>query len=136
MAFVLDASTTLAWLFEDEATEAAEAIFALTDDTAVHVPVHWYVEVANGAIKGERRRRTTRTQTNEFLGRLAMLDVIVDHEGVVAASGRLVPLARQHDLSVYDTGYLELAERLGLALATNDDALARAARSVGVEVLN
>jgi predicted nucleic acid-binding protein len=44
-------------------------------------------------------------------------------------------LARWHRLTVYDTAYLELALREAVALATLDQALARAARAQGIAVL-
>ena len=47
----------------------------------------------------------------------------------------IMPLARAHRLSVYDSLYLELAERRGLALATLDAELATAAKAIGVEIL-
>ncbi len=47
MPFVVDASVTLAWCFEDEATPKTEAILdRLSDDTAI-VPSLWELEVSN-----------------------------------------------------------------------------------------
>ena len=42
------------------------------------------------------------------------------------------PLARRYGLSAYDAGYLELAVRLGLPLATLDEPLRVAADAEGV----
>jgi len=75
---VLDASVTMTWCFEDQASEATDALL----------------------------RR-------------------VAHEGA---------LARQHGLSAHEASYLRLAARTGAALATLDAALARAARSAGVQI--
>src|SRR5690348_10448217 len=44
-------------------------------------------------------------------------------------------LAEQHHLPLYDAMYLELSLRLGLALATFDPALQKAARSASVALL-
>jgi predicted nucleic acid-binding protein len=41
-------------------------------------------------------------------------------------------VAEKHSLTIYDAIYLELAERLGLPLASNDEALMKAARSEGI----
>ena len=41
-------------------------------------------------------------------------------------------LAATHDLTTYDAVYLELAQRRGLALATQDDKLTAALTSAGV----
>ncbi len=125
---------TLAWLFEDEPTPATADVLAKTDGASVHVPIHWFVEVGNAVAKGERRRRATPEQSGEFLRWLMSLDLVVDSAGVAAAFAQLLPLARTHDLSVYDAGYLELAIRLGVPLATCDRPLAAAARRIGVPV--
>ena len=47
----------------------------------------------------------------------------------------VLSLARRHQLTVYDAAYLELARRDGLALATLDAALQRAARAEGVGLI-
>jgi predicted nucleic acid-binding protein len=47
----------------------------------------------------------------------------------------VLELARSERLSAYDASYLELAMRRGVPLATKDDALAKAARRVGVMLL-
>jgi predicted nucleic acid-binding protein len=135
MAFVVDASVTLAWHFADEADTSSEALFACTDTEALHVPPHWFVEVSNALLVGERRERTTARDTADFVERLGCLDIVIDGLAGVDIFARVPPLARAHRLSAYDALYLELAERLGLPLATRDKALAQAARSVGVQVL-
>ncbi len=52
------------------------------------------------------------------------------------AFGQILDLARRERLSGYDAAYLELAMRLGIPLATKDDALIQAATRVGVPVLS
>ncbi len=59
----------------------------------------------------------------------------MDDEGADNALDRILPLARAHGLTFYDAMYLELAGRRGIALATFDDPLGDAARSVGIPVL-
>jgi predicted nucleic acid-binding protein len=44
-------------------------------------------------------------------------------------------LARRHGLTVYDSGYLELAMRKALPLATLDRTLAKAAEGEGVHLI-
>jgi predicted nucleic acid-binding protein len=46
--FVLDASTTLAWYFDDEASEAADRALDATALGGAVVPALWRLEVANG----------------------------------------------------------------------------------------
>lgn len=131
--FVLDGSITIAWLFEDEADAYAEAVEdSLIESTAV-VPSLWYLEVANGALIGERRKRTTEAKVTKFLSLLKSLPIAADEETATQAWQETLQLARTHKLSVYDAAYLELAMRRGLTLATLDEALMAAATSVGVD---
>ena len=60
MAFVLDCSATMAWLFPDEATDATERLRdSLVQDRAF-VPSLWPVEVANVLLAATRRRPDSR----------------------------------------------------------------------------
>jgi len=135
MRFVLDASVTLAWLFDDEASDNVEAVRMLAEEHGVHVPMHWAVEVANAAIKGERRRRATAAQTSRFFDYLRMLDIVADRQDPAVVLDQLSSLAREYNISVYDAGYLALAERLQISLATGDSGLTAAARRAGVSLL-
>ena len=135
MAFVVDASVALAWHFEDEVTLQTDALFARTVEEQIVVPSHWMLEVANGALMGERRKRASASDTDIFAARLAWTDIIVDDVAAQDAFLRILPLARNFHLTVYDALYLELAERRRLPLATLDVALATAGRLIGIEIL-
>jgi predicted nucleic acid-binding protein len=135
MAFVLDASMTLAWYFEDESAPDSETIFARTDAETIHVPQHWFAELSNAFLVGERRRRATPRDSADFIESLAKRHIVVDDLAGTEVFDRILPLARAHRLTAYDAIYLELAERLGVPLATLDAELADAARSVGIETL-
>jgi predicted nucleic acid-binding protein len=50
-------------------------------------------------------------------------------------AGAVFVLARRHHLTFYDASYLELAMRERIALATLDQALARAAIAEGVPLI-
>jgi len=130
--FVLDATVTLAWAFEDETDAYAEAVAdSLTDRQAV-VPALWPLEVANALLVGERRKRTTEAKVAQFLTLLQGLPVLVDDETALRAWQETLQLARAHSLSVSDAAYLELAVRRGLPLATLDGQLKMALATVGV----
>ena len=47
MAFVLDCSVTMAWIFHDEATEAMDRLREALLDTPAFVPALWPIETAN-----------------------------------------------------------------------------------------
>jgi len=134
-AFVLDSSVALSWFFDDEQSDAADRLLdQLATETAA-VPALWYFEMVNVLAISERRRRTTAARVAEFVTRLSDLDLDVDREPDACAFGPVLTLARSERLSGYDAAYLELAMRLGLPLATKNEALAGAAERLGVTVL-
>ena len=133
MPFTLDASTTLAWFLPDEESPTAnEALRRLRDDTAL-VPSGWSGEVINGFLAAERRARLPALETTQSLAVLREMSIQVVATDLLSES--LLDLARMHNLTAYAAAYLELAVREGTSLATLDDELARAARSVGVAIV-
>jgi predicted nucleic acid-binding protein len=133
MPFVVDASIVANWaLADEEHTQATLALERVRTEEA-HVPTLWWFEVRNVLLTSEHRQRLTEAETRAFLHELSRLAVMVDRSPEEAA---VLALARRHRLSVYAAAYLELAQRLGLPLATLDAALAAAARAEGVPLIN
>jgi predicted nucleic acid-binding protein len=131
-AFVLDASITLAWFFEDEADAYADSVEDALASAVAVVPALWPLEVANGLLLGERRKRTTEAKVTQFVALLTSLPITMDDETAARAWQESLHLARAHHLPVYDGAYLELALRRGLPLAALDSPLKTAAAAVGV----
>ena len=135
MPFVLDCSVTMAWILPDEAESGAEALGeSLVENTAV-VPGLWPIEVANVLLVATRRGRIEEEVWPDLLDRLAALPIETDPETGARAWTDSLRVARDHQLSVYDAAYLELAMRRRIPLATLDGGLATAARRAGVRVL-
>lgn len=133
--FVLDCSVTMAWAFDDEdAPRAAGMRDRLDQDIAV-VPAIWALEVGNALLMAERRKRISRAESLRFVELLRALPIDVDATPALGGLDSLLSLARQAGVSVYDAGYLDLAASHGLPLATLDKALERAARHIGVALL-
>jgi predicted nucleic acid-binding protein len=133
MAFVLDASVTACWAFDDEDHPDASLAFNLMRAEEGVVPGLWWFEVRNILIVNERRRRITESDTAAFLLSLSRLRIRVDR---VADENGVLRLARAHRLSVYDAAYLELAQREGVPLATLDADLRKAAASERVALVS
>ena len=58
MPLVVDASATLAWCFQDEATHWTHALLeTIRKGEIVRVPAHWSTEVANGLLVALKRKR-------------------------------------------------------------------------------
>lgn len=134
MPFVVDASVTLSWCFEDESNPYSDGVLdAFADDIAV-VPGVWTLEVANGLVVAERRGRLTEAQTIHFAGLLSSLPIEIEVEEIRATLAAVIPIARDHGLSAYDAAYVDLAARRGVPLATLDDRLRAGAVAAGVAI--
>lgn len=135
-ALVIDASTALGFVMADEqAPGALRALEALEAGVPTWVPGHWTLEVSNGLLAAERKKRLTAADVAEAVEVLQQLPIETDHETARRSFGTIAAVARLYTLTSYDAAYLELAQRTGATLATSDAALARAARKAGVPVL-
>jgi predicted nucleic acid-binding protein len=131
--FVADASATLPWCFEEEATPATEALLErLRAGEPAVVPAHWSTEVMNGLIMAVRRGRIDLERVVRFAHDLAALPIRIEPAYAPAAWDAVIRVATRHQLTVYDAAYLELAERIGLPLATLDGDLRKAALGASV----
>jgi predicted nucleic acid-binding protein len=138
VTFVLDASVTMAWCFEDEATPHSDAVLERLADEAALVPSLWELEVSNVLLLAERRGRITESKATRFVTLLTQLPIHIDPVGPdIGGTDMATTLAtgRHHGLTAYDAAYLVLAEREGILLATRDAKLRSAARDVGVALL-
>ena len=129
---VLDASVVLAWGFADEYSEYARLTFEALERKQGVVPPIWPMEVANALLVAERRGRMTPAATHEFLGLLEDLGIYVEEGPPGYIWDTVLNLAREHNLSVYDASYLELASRLKAPLATQDHRLQQVAQTLGL----
>jgi predicted nucleic acid-binding protein len=132
MAFVLDASVAASWLFPDEDHPDAREAWRRAAAEDVVVPLHWWFEVRNILLVGERRQRISEDLITYCLERLSLLPII---EAPKPSDADVFQLARRRRLTLYDAVYLELAQREDIALATLDLQLAAAAREEGVDIL-
>jgi predicted nucleic acid-binding protein len=130
--FVLDCSVALGWFFSDETNDYADSVAAALPATIALSPSLWQLEVANCILVGERRGRCTEAQSTAFLGELALLPIVFDHQSPKTMQS-VVAIARNHALSSYDAAYLELALRTSLPIASLDKKLLAAASAAGIK---
>lgn len=134
MAFVLDCSVAMAWVFPDEATEATGRLRdSLVDDRAF-VPSLWPIEVGSVLLAATQRGRVGTNEWRQICASLEALPIEIEPVSTSRVWGATLRLASEHGLSVYDAMYLELAQRMRLPLATLDKALAAAAEAAGLDV--
>ena len=132
MEFVLDASVTLSWFFEDEVTpESAALLEALAEHEPV-APSIWIYEVVNTFVLAERNQRISAMHAKSSIQQLLALPVeVVPYPAIDS----MHDLALRHGLTVYDAAYLNLATGRRIPLATRDRRLRAAAEAAGIEVL-
>ena len=135
MSFVLDASVSLAWHFGDQNEEVTREIVNRAADQGVVVPPYWQLETANGLLRGERMGRTNGQAIALFVDQLSTLPLRIDPLDANAAFDIMLPLSRDYGLKIFDAGYLLVAIRTQLPLATFDKKLAAAARTAGISVI-
>ena len=132
--FVVDASIALTWCIDDESTDETDGILHRLLLEGGITPAHWPLEIANALRSAERSGRVDTEAISRAKAIVIELPVDVLPVETSTALGLIEP-ALQHGLTVYDAAYLGLAELRGLGLATLDERLAAACRSVGVPVI-
>ena len=135
MSCVIDASVTLSWFFEDERSVERDALLDQVAESGATVPSLWRLEVANALLVAFRRGSLSASFRDQAIQRLARLPISVDPDTDARAWTNTLPLAVEAGLSVYDASYLELAIRLGVALASADRKLCEAAKRAGVALM-
>jgi len=130
--FVLDNSVVCGWMLESQATDYSAAIAGrLAQERAVAPPLLW-LEIANVLRTACKRQIMIASQAQALLAQLSKLPIEVHAHA--PEPGLLLALALRYELTSHDAAYLELALRMQLPIATQDAALAEAARTAGVGV--
>ena len=132
MATVIDTSVMAAQLLRDEEhSDLARMIMEQLDNEDMIVPrIFWY-EIRQVLLKAKRKKRINYEDYHACLIQLQdEFSPSVDNEH---DEMKLMNLAEQHNLSVYDASYLETALRNKAGLATFDGPLAKAATKESVE---
>ena len=135
MICVIDASVTLSWVYTDEHSAASDALLARVAGQGAVVPALWRLEIANALQVGLKRKRIDATYRDAAIRKLVLLPIETDPDTNYYAWSTTLSLAENHQLTVYDASYLELALRLNLPRATRDGQLAAAASGAGVALL-
>ncbi|MFY0696715.1 MAG: type II toxin-antitoxin system VapC family toxin [Balneola sp.] len=131
MTFVIDASIAMSWCFPDENNDLADkALSNLIYEGAI-VPSIWWYEIRNVLLIGERRNRIVKNDSEAFLKHVNRLPIEIDQSH---SNDLTLEIARNHDLTVYDAAYVELADRVGCKLATLDRLLNQAAENLKIEL--
>jgi len=132
VSLVLDSSIMLAWFFEDERSERADGVMRQVASKGAVVPSLWRLEIANAFQSAVRRKRISAAFRDASIADLRSFPIAVDSETDRHAWGATLALADRSRLTLYDAAYLELAQRLRLPLASLDQGLRAACRTLRV----
>jgi len=132
LSLVIDSSITLAWFFEDERNESADAVMRQVAESGAVVPSLWRLEIANALQAALRRQRIDAAFRDASIADLRSFPIAIDSDTDRHAWGATLELAVRCQLTLYDAAYLELAHRLRLPLATLDQQLRSACRVIGI----
>lgn len=122
----------MAWCFEDEGNELADAILEKLQSSTAIVPTIWPLEVANVLLLAGKKKRITEVQSASFIDAISALPIVVDPSTSTRAMHSIFALAAQSGLTIYDAAYLELAIREKIPLITLDEGLIKAAKKLHI----
>jgi len=111
------------------------ATAVLMDEPISAKVVRKRLEVANAFQSAIRRKRITAPYRDQSLAELTQMPIIIDADTNVYAWTTTLRLAERFALTIYDSSYLELAQRRNLPLAALDTELREAASAVGITLL-
>jgi predicted nucleic acid-binding protein len=131
--FVIDNSVVSGWLLQNQATAYSDAVATLLQTRRAVAPPLLRLEYTNVLRTACKRQRLSAEQAYEMLAMLSSLPI--DLDPTASTGAQLLDLALRHDLTAYDATYLDVALRRGAPIATQDAALANAARAAGLGVV-
>lgn len=136
---VLDANVRLDWFLQGEKTASADyakafAAYLRREKVALHVPIHFDLEVTGPLLKVFRAKSPAITEKALNAAQAEMDALPLNFHAMGMGLRQTADLARAYNLSIYDTPYFNLARAFGYTLATSDRGLLSAAKAWGVEV--
>jgi predicted nucleic acid-binding protein len=136
MRLIVDTSIAIPWVARNQANALTEAAADAVTTTGAVVPAHFQLELVNALTQLERRGRLSRAVIDGFLAEMPRLPFEIDRVAMDNVASSILPLARAHDLTLYDAAYLELSLRTNLPLATRDSELRAAALAAGANLFS
>ncbi len=133
--FVLDCSVAMTWCFGEEAISKTMELQENLIHTTCCVPSIWPLEINNVLWVAICKKRISDIQADRFKYLLKALPIRVDLKAADLDNEVIFSLSIQHNLTCYDAAYLELALRENLPLATLDQSLRKAAKSMKIKLL-
>ncbi len=129
--YIVDASIVVQLLVTESHTAETKALFAsIEEGNKLIVPEFGLMECTNVLWKYVRFHGLQQTDAEKQTQIIIALDVVV--APVIGLMPRALEIGLKHQLAVYDSVYIALAEQLGYPLITDDGKQATAAIAEGI----
>ncbi len=129
--YILDASILVQYVVADIHTTNVDVLFEAVGDTiTTHIPEFCLLECTNVLWKQVRFNNVPPTTANRHTKDLQALDLVI--APIIGLLPRALEIGLKHQLAVYDSLYIALAEQLGYPLITDDSKQAKAATAEGI----
>jgi len=132
---VADASASLSWFLESPLSTGATRTFNFAKSSLLIVPPIWIYETQNALLKLTRQRRISQDEAHQIRIEFDLIYKRIDRTNDPDMIDRTLEIAKAHMMTFYDASYVELAFRLGLPLATGDQAEKNAAKALGIKLV-
>ena len=131
--YIIDASIIVQELIEEQYTQEVRRLFAgLADEDQLYIPVICLVECTNVLWKQVRFQSMPESEAEILLKQLLNLPFRII--SIEDALPRALQIRLAHELAVYDSLYIALAEYYKFPLITADAKQETAAQTVGVTI--
>jgi predicted nucleic acid-binding protein len=132
VAIVIDASVAVGWFAPSQSSTLTDVALTAASESGGIVPAHFAIEVLRALRRFERRGLLTQAAIRAGIQQLQELGLSVDAANPIERLTEIQRIALHMSLTAGDAAYLDIAVRNNIPLATRDEALARAAGSMGL----
>ena len=128
--YVIDASSTLKWIFEETETQHATRLVSLYLDCKILLiaPSLWLYEVTNVLRSAYKRNKITKKKIFTFQENILKTAPSLFH--VESFVKEILKTALEYDLSAYDASYVTLAKQNNYPFITSDAVLMSKIRKI------
>jgi len=133
--YVVDASVVVQLLITDTYSDETEVLFdSIEDGNKLIVPEFGVIECTNVLWKHVRFHNLKQADAEGLVQDLIKLDIVVTP--VTGLMARALEIGLKHQLAIYDSIYITLAEKLNYPLITVDQKQAKASQTEGITLKN
>lgn len=131
--FVVDNSVVLSWVLKDENSKKSQKILNNLTSSRGYVPSLWPYELANALFVAQKRDRIKEVDSAAFIKHLKKLPIFIEESEYDTITKDVLSLSREHNITVYDASYMELAIRKNIAMASFDKLIIRLCQKIGID---